>query len=294
MSKQNSRYARLKILLAMLIFGTISIVVRGAGLPSAVLALARAVIGSSALILYSVLKNNKPDFKAIKTNLLWLIPSGIMLGLNWVLLFEAYNYVSVATATLCYYMQPVFLVLVSPLFFNEKLTIKKVLCIFIAMIGMVFVSGITESGADQTSINGILLGLGAAVLYASIIICNKLMDNLSPFDRVSTQLIFSIPAMLVYTTITKQFIGLTFTSSSIIWLLIAGIVHTGLAYVLMYGSIPFVSSQTAAILSYLDPIVAVIVSVIFLNEKMTFAAALGAILILGAAVISEFKQNQDS
>lgn len=289
---ENPRSARIRLLASMFIFGTISIVVRGAGLPSAVLALGRAVIGSIALILFSIIKGNRPDFAAIRKNLKWLIPSGTMLGLNWILLFESYNYASVATATLCYYMAPVFLVLVSPAIFKETLTVKKINCILIALLGMVLVSGITESGLKQTELKGILLGLGAAVLYASILVCNKCMGKVPSFDRVITQLIISIPAMIIYILLTGQLKGLTFTGSSVVWLLVAGIVHTGFAYVLLYGSLPQVSSHTAAILSYLDPMIAVIVSVLFLKEPLTVPAAVGAVLILGAAVVSEITPSR--
>lgn len=285
----NARYAKVKILVSMFIFGTISIVVRGAALPSAVLALGRSIIGSLALILYSFLKGKAQDFCSIRKNIKYLIPSGIMLGLNWVLLFESYNYVSVATATLCYYMAPIFLVIASPFVFNENLTVKKLICIFLALIGMVFVSGVLNSKSNGANPKGIFLGVFAAILYASIIICNKRMTDLSSLDRVSTQLIFSIPALIIYILITNQFKGLFFSAGSLIWLLIAGIIHTGLAYVLMYGSLPYVSSQTAAILSYLDTIVAVIVSVLFFNEHLTLLVGIGAVLVLGAAIISEHK-----
>jgi len=284
---EKARTARIKILTAMFIFGTLSIVVRGAQLPSAVLALGRAVIGCIALLLYSALRGSKPDFADIRSNLKWLVPSGIMLGLNWILLFEAYNYATVATATLCYYMAPIFLVLISPLVFKEELTAKKLLCIFSAIAGMVLVSGVTENGLQGTNMRGVILGLGAAALYTAIIVFNKCMGEISPFDRVSTQLISAIPAMIIYILITGQLDGVVFTGRSIVWLFVAGIVHTGLAYVLMYGSISYVSSQTTAILSYLDPAVAVLVSILFLNEPLTVPVGMGAILILGAAIVSE-------
>lgn len=283
----NTHTARIKLLISMFIFGTISIVVRGAGLPSAVMALGRAIIGSIALILFLLITGKRFDFRAVRGNLRWLIPSGMMLGLNWILLFEAYNYASVATATLCYYMAPVFLVLISPLVFKENLTVKKILCILAALLGMVFVSGVAESGLKGTDYRGILLGLGAAVLYTAVLVFNKRMGKVPSFDRVITQLIAAIPAMILYILLTGQMNGLTFTGSSIVWLLIAGVIHTGLAYVLLYASLPLVSSQTAAILSYLDPMTAVPVSALFLKEPLTLPVVIGAILILGAAIISE-------
>ena len=133
---KEDNHARIKILISMLLFGTIGIAVRSVGMPSAVLALFRAAIGGASIIAFSRLKGNHIDFGAIRKNFLLLFLSGIMLGFNWILLFEAYNYTSVATATLCYYLQPVILILVSPVLLKEKLTLKKLLCTLLAMFGI--------------------------------------------------------------------------------------------------------------------------------------------------------------
>lgn len=96
------------------------------------------------------------------------------MGLNWMLLFEAYNYTSVAIATMCYYMQPTIVILLSPLVFRERLTFKKMLCALTAIIGMVFISGVlTGTGVQIHDIKGILFGIGAALLYSAVVILNK-------------------------------------------------------------------------------------------------------------------------
>ena len=275
----------------MLLFGTMSIAVRNVGLPSALLALLRAAIGGVAIIAFSTMKGHRIDLNAIRKNFLLLFLSGIMLGFNWILLFEAYRYTSVATATLCYYLQPVILILVSPVLLKEKLTLKKTLCVLVALCGMILVSGVLEGGFSGNNRYGILLSLGAAVLYAAIIICNKRMGPMSSYDRTASQLLLSVPAMLVYVLLNDQFRGIVLNGSTVLWVLVLGILYTGVTYVLFYGSIPYVSSQTTAILSYVDPATAVLVSVIFFGEPMTFLMALGAVLILGAACVSELKQQ---
>lgn len=290
---KDNNHARIKILISMLLFGTIGIAVRSVGMPSAVLALFRAAIGGVSIILFSKLKGNRIDFSAIRKNFLLLFLSGIMLGFNWILLFEAYNYTSVATATLCYYLQPVILILVSPVLLKEKLTPKKVLCTLLAMFGMVLVSGVFEGGFNGDNRYGILLALGAAVLYAAIIICNKRMGPMVSFDRVASQLLLAVPAMLVYVLINGQLRDISFTVGSAFGVLVLGVLYTGVTYMLFYGSLPYVSSQTAAILSYVDPATAVLVSVIFLGEPMTWLMVLGAVLILGAACVSELKLKHE-
>lgn len=286
--KENN-HARISILISMLLFGTIGIAVRGVGMPSAVLALFRAAIGGISIIVFSRIKGNHIDFKAIRENFLLLFVSGVMLGFNWILLFEAYNYTSVATATLCYYLQPVILILVSPMLLKEKLTPKKLICTLVAMFGMVLVSGVFEGGFSGDNRYGILLALGAAVLYAAIIVCNKRMGPMVSFDRVASQLLLAVPAMLVYVLLNGQFREISFTVGSAFGVLVLGVLYTGVTYMLFYGSLPYVSSQTAAILSYVDPATAVLVSVIFLGEPMSFLMMAGAALILGAACVSELK-----
>ena len=144
--KRNDTKSLVMLIGSMLIFGTVGIFRRYIPLPSALLACCRGLIGSAFLLVLMGIKKGEKRQKlgAKKTAALALM--GALIGLNWLLLFEAYNYTTVATATLCYYMQPTIVILLSPLVFREKLTLKKGLCAFAAVIGMVCVSGVMDSG----------------------------------------------------------------------------------------------------------------------------------------------------
>ena len=120
--------AKLELLTAMLIFGTIGLFRRMIPFPSSVIANTRGIIGTSFLILFVFLTKQKLNFTSIKKNLILLVLSGTLIGFNWILLFESYNYTSVAVSTVCYYMAPIFVILASPVFFKEKLTAKKIIC----------------------------------------------------------------------------------------------------------------------------------------------------------------------
>ena len=161
--------ARAKLILAMTIFGTIGIFVKYIPFPSSVIACVRGFVGVAFLLLATFIKKSKISFKDIKKNLLLLVISGAFIGINWILLFEAYRYTTVATATLCYYMAPIFVTIASPFILKEKLTVKKVFCILTALLGMVFVSGIVGTGSLQINVPGILCGIGAAFFYACVI-----------------------------------------------------------------------------------------------------------------------------
>lgn len=280
--------SRIMLLTSVFIFGTIGILRRYIPLSSSLIALVRGVIGSLFLISLIYIRKNKLNIASIRKNLVLLILSGAAIGFNWILLFEAYNYTSVATATLCYYLAPILVILASPVVLKESLTKRKILCAVTALLGMVLVSGILDAQfSGIAEMRGVLFGLGAAILYASVILMNKKMSGISAYDKTILQLSMASLALLPYVLLTENWTAITFTPLATTLLLIAGIVHTGIAYWLYFGSMEHLHSHTVALLSYLDPILAIVLSMIFLQEPMSVASAIGAVMILGAAYISE-------
>lgn len=284
--------ATFKLTLSMVIFGTIGVFRRYIPLPSSLVAMTRGLIGMLFLLLVMVLRKRGMNRAAVRRKLGLLCLSGAAIGVNWILLFEAYNYTSVATATLCYYLAPMFVIPASPLVVGERLTAKKLICVLTALLGMVFVSGVLESGGGSSDLKGVLLGLGAAVLYASVVLMNKQLGDVPAYDRTIVQLGSSAAVLLPYVLLTEDMGALTFTPGTIGLLLVVGIVHTGIAYALYFGSLMQLKAQTAAILSYIDPVVAVLLSALVLREHMSLLSGLGAVLVLGAAVFSELPSRR--
>ena len=284
--------AKIQLLGAMGIFGTIGIFVRYIPLSSAMIAFVRGLLGVIFLILVMLLTKQKPDRQAIKKNLLFLCISGAAIGFNWILLFESYKRTSVATATVCYYLAPLFLLLASPLL-GEKLTAKKILCISAALVGMVFVSGITDGPMPSLQeLQGILFGVGAAVLYASVLFLNKKLSPIGAYDKTIFQLGAAAIVLFFYLLLTQ---GVTLPSlSGLQWglLLIVGVVHTGFAYWLYFGSMKHLPTETIALFSYLDPVLAILLSAFLLGEEMTVSGIIGTVLILGSALYSELPQKK--
>ena len=284
--------ATFKLTLSMVIFGTIGVFRRYIPLPSSLVAMTRGLIGMLFLLLVMVLRKRGMNRTAVRRKFAMLCLSGAAIGVNWILLFEAYNYTSVATATLCYYLAPMFVILASPLVVGERLTAKKLICVLAALLGMVFVSGVLESGGGSSDLKGVLLGLGAAVLYASVVLMNKQLGDVPAYDRTIVQLGSSAAVLLPYVLLTENLGTLSFTPGTIALLLVVGVVHTGIAYALYFGSLMQLKAQTAAILSYIDPVVAVLLSALVLREHMSLLSGLGAILVLGAAVVSELPSRR--
>ncbi len=287
--------AKLRLVAAMLIFGTIGLFVRYLNLPSGMIACVRGLVGTLVLLLIMALLRKRPSLAAIKKNLLRLLLSGAFIGFNWILLFEAYRYTTVSTATLCYYMAPIFVVLGAALLLRERLTARKLLCVLVALVGMVGVSGMAENGLPTLAeAQGILFGLGAALLYASVMLLNKGLREIDAYDKTVVQLAAAALVILPYTlAVEGGGAWLSLDLPTLLLLLLVGVVHTGLAYFLYFGAMGGLHAQTVAILSYIDPAVAVLLSMLVLHEGMTPLGLGGAVLVLLAALVSELPARVD-
>ena len=271
--------ARAKVILSMFIYGTIGVFVRYIPLPSSLIAMVRGLLGAPFLLLVMLAQKKRLSGAAIRRNLPLLCVLGVLLGVNWILLFESYRFTTVATATLCYYTAPIFIVAASPFLLRERMTVKKLLCVLTALAGMVFVSGVAEKGIPSLAeFRGVLL--------------NKKLRDISAFDRTIMQLAISALVLLPYNLLGGSFQGISLSAFSALMLLVVGVVHTGFAYYLYFGSMEELKSQTLAILSYIDPVVAVILSALILGEELGLFGLTGAVLILGAAVVSELPEKQ--
>lgn len=296
MKKRLSSSPALSLLLlisAMVIFGTIGLFRKSIPLGSATLAAVRGALGVLSVLVIMLILRRRPDFAAIRKNLLWLILSGACIGVNWILLFEAYKHATVAVATLCYYMAPVFAILAAPLVVKEKLTVKKMICVVIAVAGMICISGVFGGGSQASEPLGILLGVGAAVFYASVILMNRKLRDISAYDKTVVQLLSATVVVLPYALIAEKLpaegltlpvIGLTAT---------VGILHTGIAYAMYFGSMKDLPTQTVALFGYLDPVVAILLSVFFLEERMGVFEIVGVVCILGAALLGELHPRRN-
>ncbi len=289
--------AKYSLLLSMFIWGTIGLFVKYIPLPSSVIAITRGFVGAIFLFIIIKIKKQPMDKAAIKANLLKLCLSGVFLGFNWILLFEAYRYTTVATATLCYYLAPVVVILVSPIFLKEKLTWKKLVCVLVALVGMVFVSGILgvlKTGHfEKGEFTGIAFGLGAACFYACIVLVNKKIKDISAYDTTITQLAIAGIVLVPYVLLTQDLSAIHLDGTAIALLAVVCIVHTGIPYALYFGCMKNLKGQTVAIMSYIDPVVAILTSALVLKEELGVYGAIGAVLVLGATLASEFVDSKE-
>lgn len=284
---------KLKIILAMLIWGTMGVFIKNIPLNSIEIAFYRSIIGVVFIIALSISKKEKWDKEELREDLKVLILSGIALGTGWVLLFQGYKNTTISIATLSYYIAPVFIIILSIVVLKEKITMKKILCIIVAIIGLLLVLDIKSIGdiGDNNHLLGILYSVLAAVFYAIVVILNKFIKRLSGFKVTIVQLLVSTLILMPLTILNSTRSIISLDILSLVLLLFVGIVHTGIAYLLYFSSVKEIEGQSIAILSYMDPIFALLIAGLFLGEKMTMIQLFGGILILGSAYISESKKG---
>lgn len=273
-----------KYLTAVIIYGTIGYFLHFVNVSSEFVVMCRGLIGSLFILVVMLLTKNLPDFKAIKKNLLMLVISGASLGFNWIFLFAGYRY-AVAITSLMNYLAPIFVVIITTLFMKEKLSVKQIICIVVAFIGIVLVSGLFD-GEISADIHCFVYGLLAAVGFVILVLCNKKIKNIKPLDKTVVQLFASFLTVLPVVLI-RHDIPSSLDTNSLLIILMLGIVHTGIAYILYFGSIDTLPSSKIAILGYVEPVLSIVIGTVVFNEKMSIFGFIGAILILGSALYNE-------
>ena len=286
--KDKTALLKLRFVLLMALFGLLGPLVRAIGLPSSVTACLRAWISAAALIAFLLVSRRPIDREELKKSLLPMAVSGVLIAIDWIGLFEAYRFTTVATATVCYYVEPILLLLAAPLVLGERFTVRHLLCGLAAFIGMVFVSGVAESGFAAADIRGPLFALLGAAGYAGAVIINKRHPNWDSILRTTVQLAVAALVTTPYVLLTESG-GVTLDPRSVVLLLLLGVGLTAIPYIAYFSLMVKIPARSVAIFSYADPLVAVLLSVFALGERMTLFGLVGTVLIIGAAMISELR-----
>jgi len=285
----SAKKSRLMLIASMVSFGTLAPFVRNIPVSSGELALYRAVLASLLIGGYLLATRQKLRFSGIRKDLPLLLFSGMAMGINWILLFEAYKYTTVAISTLSYYFAPVIVTAVCPFLFREKLTGKQILCFVMSTVGLALVIGITDLGSGGNNALGILFGLGAACFYAAVILLNKFIKGVSGIHRTFLQFLAAIAILIPYVSVTGGMHLESLDHTGWICLLIVGFLHTGITYCLYFSALRDLPGQEAAILSYIDPLVAIVIGVLVLGEPLSWQQLLGGALILGFTLWNELE-----
>lgn len=290
--------AKIEYIAAVLLYGTIGLLVQFIKAESEFIVLCRGIIGTLTILCFMQIRRHPVDIAGIRRNFLLLTLSGVSLGLNWIFLFIAYRITTVAVASLCNYMAPVIVIALSPFVLKEKLTLPKALCVAVAFVGIVLVSGLIEGDAQDVNLSGIAMGMLAAAAFVGIVLCNKKIGQIDPMTKSAYQLLVSAAVVLPYVLIKNGGIPFVTDGTSVLLILVLGIVQTGIAYIFYFYGMGVLPVQSVVILGYLEPVVTVLTGVLILRQPISPLGILGAVLILGAAMCSEtgfsFRKNNNN
>lgn len=271
-------------LISLVIMGSNGIVASFIHLSSLEIILMRTIIGSAVLITVSIIHKEKFACLHDKHDAIFLLLSGLTLGGGWIFLFEAYRTIGVSISTLLYYLGPIIAMLLSPLFFKERLTKPKIIGAAIVFIGVILLNGNIKGDATKTY--GLFCGFMSGILYAVTVILNKKVRNATGMENTTCQLVSSFFLVFTFLMCTTG-IHIHIEGTQWIPVLWIGLLNTGLSCFFYYSTITKLPMSTVAILSYLDPVSAVILSTIILKESLSFTQVIGVILVIGGAAFSQ-------
>ena len=276
--------AFIKYISALLLFGLNGIVASHIPMNSYEIVLLRTLIGSILLIALFLIGKGKFHIKEYKKDTLFIVLSGVAMGTSWMFLYEAYQQIGVSLSSLLYYCGPVIVMILSPLIFREKLTAPKLFGFATVLVGIFLVNG----NATQSSSNpwGLFCGAMSAVMYFFMVTLNKQSKNISGMENSVIQLVVSFLTVAVFMGIKQGFV-LDVPVSAWGWILVLGIVNTGIGCYLYFSPLAKLPVQTVAVCGYLEPLSAVVFAALLLGEKMTVIQIVGAVCIIGGAMIGE-------
>ncbi|MBP5685916.1 MAG: EamA family transporter [Candidatus Methanomethylophilaceae archaeon] len=283
----NGGNAKLMMIIAMSLFGTLGVSTYFIDLPASVIVVGRGLIGASFLLILIHFSGSKLSKDDIYGNMFTLICSGVCLGLNWLFLFEAYKSIEISVATVLNYLTPAMVILISPIVFKTRLTFIKLGCALLALLGLVLVTGIIENGTEEINTYGIVCGLLAAVFYTGLVVFNKKLKSIGSYDRTFVQLLIAGIVIAVYCLFTVDFGSLHPDTMSIVLLVVIAVFQTAIAFTLYFGSLAHLDAPTAVMYGYIEPVISIALSVIILHEDLGIIGWIGAALILGSTFLSE-------
>ncbi len=281
--------AFIKYLSALLLFGLNGIVASNISLSSYEIVFLRTLIGSVLLVILFLIGKGKFHIKEYKKDTVFIVLSGIAMGTSWMFLYEAYQQIGVSLASLLYYCGPVIVMILSPLIFKEKFTIPKIVGFATVLVGIVLVNGNVTNGNGNNW--GLLCGGLSAVMYCFMVTLNKQSKNITGMENSVIQLFVSFLTVAIFVGIKQGFV-INVPTNDWLWIIILGIVNTGIGCYLYFSPLSKLPVQTVAVCGYLEPLSAVIFATVLLGEKMTIVQIIGAVCIIGGAMIGELVKTK--
>ncbi len=278
------RNALVKYLCALLLFGSNGIVASHIALSSYQIVFLRTLIGSILLVGLFLLRHGECHFKTHIKDVIYIALSGSAMGMSWMFLYEAYQQIGVSLSSLLYYCGPVIVMILSPILFHEKLTMPKIIGFAVVLIGILLVNGTAVLSGGNTW--GLFCGAMSAVMYFLMVTLNKQSRYITGMENSVIQLTVSFLTVAVF-IVAKQAFIFRVSSDAWLWIFVLGVFNTGIGCYLYFSPLSKLPAQTVAVCGYLEPLSAVIFATLFLGEQMSAIQMIGAVCIIGGAMVGE-------
>lgn len=276
--------AYFKYIFSLLLFGSNGIVASYIALSSYEIVFFRTLVGSLLLISIILFSRREISFKKYKKQTFFVILSGIVMGLSWMFVYEAYKQIGVGIASILLYCGPIIVMIVSPILFKEKVTLPKIVGFIVVFCGVFLVNGQISYGGNIKF--GLFCGAMSAVMYSLMIIFNKQAKDIAGLEISTIQLVAGFVVVAVFIGF-KQGLVIDVPASSWAPILILGLVNTAIGCYLYFSPICDLPVQTVAVCGYLEPLSAVVFSVMILGEVMSLPQIIGAVMIICGAIFVE-------
>lgn len=279
---------RLHLSLVMILWGSLGVFTKSIPLSALSLAFLRAFIALPVLFLAmkvktGVHKKSVLSFRQLKPYLL----SGAILGFGWLTLFYGFKHTSIASAVIIYNMCPVYVIIAAPLLLKEKIMPLQIAVIIISFTGLLFIVG--SNLTEGSSLVGILLSGLSGIMYACIVMLNRsIKERVENRTATFFQILTAALVLLPFVLIDGEIFRITgMDIKAWIFLVLLGAVHTGLAYTLFFSVYESMKSLEIVSFSYLEPLFAIVFSLIFLGETLMPLQIAGGVMILGSTYAAE-------
>ncbi|MBZ2175560.1 DMT family transporter [Schnuerera sp. xch1] len=275
----------IKIHLAVFLFGISGLFGKLLSLSSIIIVLGRVFF--SSIFLLGIMLYFKKDIK-LKCNkdYFYLVVMGVILAIHWSTFFASIQVSTVAIGLLTFSTFPVFVTFLEPYFFKEKIKLSDIVIALITFLGVVFV--VPKFEVENNLTHGVLLGLISGFTYAVLSIFNR------KYVKDYSSSLIAFYEQFVATIILMPFLFLqkpVFQPKDILLLILLGIVFTGISHTLFINGLKNIKTQTAAIISSLEPVYGIIFAIFLVKEIPTLREVLGGIIILGTVFYSTIKSK---
>lgn len=283
----SQKVALLLVIIASIMFGFIGVCSRNLhamGLSSTDLSLVRAFV-VTVIMFFFILFTDRSKFRFQLKDIWIFILFGAFKFLSDFFLFGAQERTSLALATIFQMTAPCFVMVVSLFLFGEKITPRKMSCMLIAMVGLVFVCNILDSSGD-VSVGGALFGIASGLFYALFMIGSRSVCNHGYDPKTATLYIFMFAMLLSLPTANIPNVAGAFANpDALMYILILGIFLTAIPFFIFYWAGAKISPTTVSVIDILEAVSAAFVGWIFFGEALSPLNIVGMAIILLAIVL---------